>query len=105
MRARPCAASRPEGHSFSELGPGFHVLSNFHDSDEIDFGLAADTSLDDLRPLLADTRKNLPRDLAVCKYAGWRGTVASSLIEPGKTFEFAGGPPDTTAYEPVTQYP
>jgi len=95
----------PEEHTFEELAPGIHVLSNFHDRDEIDFGLPADVELDDLRPILSDTRKNLPRDLAVCKYAGWRGTVASTLIEPGVRFEFAAGPPDKTEYTRVEGYP
>jgi len=95
----------PEEHAFEELAPGVHVLSNFHDLDELDFGLSDDTTLDDLRPILSDTRKNLPRDLAVCKYAGWRGTVASSLIEPGVRFEFAPGPPDKTPYAAVAGYP
>jgi len=103
-RAINCRVT-PEGHAFDELPQGIHVLSNFHDRDEIDFELAPDADLDALRPVLADTRRNLPRDLAVCKYAGWRGTVASSLIEPGVRYEFAGGPPDTAAYEHVADYP
>jgi len=103
-RAEVCRIT-PEGHAFDELAPGMHVLSNFHDSDELDFSLPADVDLDALRPVLSDTRKNLPRDFAVCKYAGWRGTVSSALIEPGVRFDFAGGPPDTTAYERVVDYP
>ena len=87
------------------LPPGIHVLSNLHDRDEIDFGLPLDVELDDLKPILSDTRKNLPRDFAVCKYAGWRGTVASTLIEPGVRFEFAPGPPDRTDYGVVEGYP
>ena len=95
----------PDEHAFEELPPGIHVLSNFHDRGELDFGLRPDVQLDELRPILRDTRKNLPRDLAVCKYAGWRGTVASSLIEPGVRFEFAAGPPDKTDYARVEGYP
>jgi hypothetical protein len=95
----------PERCEFEVLPPGIHVLSNLHDRDEIDFGLPLDVRLDDLKPILSDTRKNLPRDFAVCKYAGWRGTVASTLIEPGVRFEFAPGPPDKTAYGLVEEYP
>ncbi|MHC4938392.1 MAG: NRDE family protein [Planctomycetota bacterium] len=99
-RAVDCVI-RPGGHEFVELGPGIHVLSNLHDTDEIVFDLPPDFVLDDLRPILSDTGKNLPRGFAVCKYAGWRGTVASTLIEPGKQFWFAPGPPDTHEYERV----
>lgn len=96
-RAIDCVI-RPEGHEFIELTPGVHVLSNLHDTDEIVFDLPEEFTLDDLRPILADTRKDLPRGFAVCKYAGWRGTVASTLIDPGKELWFAAGPPDKTAY-------
>lgn len=99
-RAVDCVI-RPEGHEFVELAPGTHVLSNLHDTDEIRFDLAPDFTLDDLRPILADTRKNLPRGFAVCKYAGWRGTVSSALIDPAGEFWFAPGPPDKHAYERV----
>ena len=39
--------------------------------------------------------------VAVNKDAGNRGTVSSALIEPGKRFLFAPGPPDTHPYAPV----
>ncbi|MEM8885994.1 MAG: NRDE family protein [Planctomycetota bacterium] len=85
---------------FEELAPGTHVLSNLHDTDEVVFDLPADFTLDDLRPILADTRKNLPRDFAVCKYTGNRGTVSSSLIDPvSGEYWYAGGAPDQTPYE------
>lgn len=93
------------GFATRELPPGIHVLSNLHEPDEIDFGLAADAGWDSIRPLLADSTGRLPRGYAVCKRAGWRGTVASALIEPGKRFLFAGGPPDEVEYEPVDDYP
>jgi len=86
------------GHEFVELSPGTHVLSNLHDTDEIEFDLPPDFTLDDLRPILRDTRKNLPRGFAVCKDAGWRGTVSSSLIDARGEFWFAGGPPDRHEY-------
>ena len=100
-RAIDCVI-RPDGHEFVELAPGTHVLSNLHDTDEIAFDLAPDFTLDDLRPILADRRKNLPRGFAVCKDAGWRGTVASALIDPAGAFWFAGGPPDRTGYVRVS---
>jgi hypothetical protein len=96
-RAVDCVI-RPDGHEFVELAPGTHVLSNLHDTDEIRFDLAPDFTLDDLRPILADRRKNLPRGFAVCKDAGWRGTVSSALIDPTGGFWFAAGPPDRTEY-------
>ena len=64
-----------------------------------------DAGWDDIRPILANREKTLPRDFAVCKDAGWRGTVASALIEPGARFLFADGPPDRVAYERVRAYP
>ncbi|MHC4547700.1 MAG: NRDE family protein [Planctomycetota bacterium] len=94
----------PERVGSDEIAPGLHVLSNLHDPDEIDFGLAADAGWHEIRPILADPRPHLPRGLAVCKRADWRGTVASALIEPGRRFLFAPGPPDEVAYEPVA-YP
>ena len=93
------------GPVWTDLAPGMHVLSNLHDIDEIDFGLDVGADWDEIAPIMADTRKNLPRDFAVCKRAGWRGTVASALIEPGKRFLFAGGPPDTCDYTEVDGYP
>ena len=86
------------------LRQGIHVLSNLHDPGEIDFGLADDAGWDEMRPILQDTEPRLPRGFAVCKDAGWRGTVASALIEPGTRFLFAPGPPDTVAYQPVPGY-
>jgi len=94
----------PDGVETRALAPGVHVLSNLHEPDEIDFGLPGDVDLEAIRPILADTSPRLPRGYAVCKYAGWRGTVASSLIEPNKTFLFAGGPPDRVGYERVAGY-
>lgn len=88
-----------------DLHPGLHVLSNLHDPDEIDFGLAPDAGWEDLRPILADPEPRLPRGIAVCKRTDWRGTVASALIEPGERFLFAPGPPDRTDYESVAGYP
>ena len=94
-----------DGFETTWLEPGIHVLSNLHEPGEIDLGLRADAGLDKMRAILADTTPGLPRGFAVCKRAGWRGTVASSLIEPGARFEFAGGPPDEVAYAPVADYP
>ena len=91
--------------SFRDLEPGIHVLSNLHDSDEIDFGLAPDADWEAIRPILADRSPQLPRGFAVCKDAGWRGTVASALIEPGERFLFADGPPDEAEYLAVAGYP
>jgi uncharacterized protein with NRDE domain len=93
------------GDEILELPPGFHVLSNLHDLDEIDLGLAPDAGWEEIRPILADTSARLPKGYAVCKRGGWRGTVASTLIVPGKTFLFADGPPDEVAYSPVSGYP
>lgn len=95
----------PEGVESHDLAPGIHVLSNLHEPGELDFELAADASWDDIRPVLSDTTARLPRGYAVCKRAGWRGTVASALIEPGVRFLFAGGPPDAAPFEPVAGYP
>ncbi len=92
-------------YTFQDLSAGILVLSNLHDSDEIDLGLAPDASLDEMKAPLADATPRLPRGYAICKRAGWRGTVASALIEPGERFWFAGGPPDETSYEPVDPYP
>lgn len=94
----------PTGTEWDNALPGFHVLSNLHDPDEIDFGLAPDAGWEEIRPILADPSPRLPRDIAVCKRTEWRGTVASALIEPGRTFLFAPGPPDETEYERV-DYP
>jgi hypothetical protein len=91
------AVHGPEGTRVRDLPPGFHVLSNLHAEGEIELPLAPDASLDDLRVLLADR--------AICKDAGWRGTVASALIEPGRAFLFADGPPDEAPFEPVPGYP
>jgi len=99
--AAVCLVAGPEGVARTELAPGLHVLSNLHDVDEIDFGIAAGASWDDLRPILADAAPRLPRGFAVCKRAGWRGTVASAFIEPAGRVLFAGGPPDCTEYERV----
>lgn len=95
----------PEGAEVVWLEPGIHVLSNLHDTDEIDFGLAPDAGWEQMRPILADRSPRLPRGFAVCKDAGHRGTVASALIEPGTRFLFAGGAPDQTDYVPVSGYP
>jgi uncharacterized protein with NRDE domain len=95
----------PDGTESRDLEPGIHVLSNLHEPDELDFGLSAEPSWDDLRRVLADTAPRLPRGYAVCKRAGWRGTVASSFIEPSRRFLFAAGPPDTVEFEPVAGYP
>lgn len=95
----------PDGIESRDLAPGVHVLSNLHEPGELDFGLPPDPSWDDLRAVLADTSPRLPRGYAVCKRAGWRGTVASSFIEPGRRFLFAAGPPDAVEFEPVTGYP
>jgi len=95
----------PEGVESRKLEPGLHVLSNLHEPGELDFGLAPDPAWEDLRSVLADTMPRLPRGYAVCKRAGWRGTVASSFIEPGRRFLFAPGPPDSVDFEPVPGYP
>ncbi|HEX5138901.1 MAG TPA: NRDE family protein [Planctomycetota bacterium] len=95
----------PEGTEARDLAPGLHVLSNLHEPGELDFGLSPDPSWDDLRAVLADTAPRLPRGYAVCKRAGWRGTVASTFIEPHRRFLFAGGPPDVVEFEPVAGYP
>ncbi len=95
----------PEGAESRGLERGLHVLSNLHEPGELDFGLPADPSWDALRAILADTSPRLPRGYAVCKRAGWRGTVASSFIEPGRRFLFAAGPPDAADFEPVPGYP
>jgi len=95
----------PEGTETHDLAPGLHVLSNLHEPGELDFGLAPQPRWDDLRGVLTDTAPRLPRGYAVCKYAGWRGTVASCLIEPGRRFLFAPGPPDAVGFEPVPGYP
>jgi len=95
----------PEGTAVNWLEPGIHVLSNLHDRDEIEFGLAPEAGWEQMRPILADRSPRLPRGFAVCKDAGHRGTVASALIEPGKRFLFAGGAPDRTDYVPVSGYP
>jgi uncharacterized protein with NRDE domain len=94
----------PDGIETGPLAPGLHVLSNLHDPDEIAFGLDPGARWEEVKPLLADTRPNLPRGFAVCKRAGWRGTVSSALIEPGVRFLFAGGPPDIAPYD-VVPYP
>ena len=88
-----------------DLEPGVHVLSNLHEPDEVRFDLPAEPGWEALRPILADPSPRLPRGYAVCKRAGWRGTVASAFIEPGARFLFAGGPPDETDYETVPGYP
>jgi len=95
----------PDRVEARDLGPGIHVLSNFHEPDEIDFGLSPEPSWEDLRAVLSDTAPRLPRGYAVCKRAGWRGTVASSFIEPGRRFLFAKGPPDVVDFESVAGYP
>jgi uncharacterized protein with NRDE domain len=95
----------PDGVESRDLAPGIHVLSNLHEPGELDFGLPRDPSWDALRAILADTSPRLPRGYAVCKRAGWRGTVASSFIEPGRRFLFAPGPPDVVEFEPVVGYP
>lgn len=96
-----------DGDAFEKASPslGFHVLSNLHDPDEIDFALRGTETLDDLAPILADRTPRLPRGFPVNKDAGWRGTVCSTLIEPGVSFRFADGPPDRCAFEPVAGYP
>ena len=95
----------PEGVEARDLKPGFHVLSNLHEPDELDFALPEEPSWDRLRAILSDTSPRLPGGYAVCKHAGWRGTVASSFIEPGRTFLFAPGPPDVVEFGPVLGYP
>lgn len=95
----------PEGVERHDLAPGMHVLSNLHEPGELDFGLPAEPTWDDLRAVLADTTPRLPRGYAVCKRAGWRGTVASAFIEPGRRFLFAPGPPDACEFEAVNGYP
>lgn len=91
--------------TWHDLRPGIHVLSNLHEPDEIDFALPPDAAPEGAVPILADPAPRLPRGFAVCKRAGWRGTVASAVIEPGVRFLFAGGPPDETPYEAVAGYP
>jgi hypothetical protein len=95
----------PGGIEFRDLPAGIHVLSNLHEPGELDFGLSPDPSWEELRAVLADTSPRLPRGYAVCKRAGWRGTVASSFIEPGRRFLFAPGPPDAVRFESVAGYP
>ncbi|MGQ0613840.1 MAG: NRDE family protein [Planctomycetaceae bacterium] len=95
----------PEGTAMEPLRPGLHVLSNLHDRGEIDLGLSGAEGFEALAPLLADRAPRLPRGYAVNKDAGWRGTVASAFLEPGKRFLFAGGPPDRAPFEPVVGYP
>ncbi len=95
----------PDGTEWRDLEPGIHILSNLHEPGELDFGLKGDPSWDEMRAILADTTPRLPRGYAVCKRAGWRGTVASSFIEPGQRFLFAPGPPDDVAFDPVAGYP
>jgi hypothetical protein len=95
----------PEGVVSHDLAPGLHVLSNLHEPGELDFGLPPEPTWDDLRAILADTTPRLPRGYAVCKRGGWRGTVASAFIEPGRRFLFAGGPPDAVPFAPVPAYP
>lgn len=95
----------PDGVEAHDLGPGTHVFSNLHEPGELDFGLRPEPSWEDLRAVLSDTAPRLPRGYAVCKRAGWRGTVASSFIEPGHRFLFAKGPPDVVAFEAVAGYP
>jgi hypothetical protein len=97
--------SGPDGDDLANLAAGFHVLSNLHEPDEIDFGLQPDAGWDEIRPILGDTGPRLPRGFAVCKRTDWRGTVASALIEPGRRFLFADGPPDEADYSPVSGYP
>ncbi len=98
---------RTDGDAFEKTSPsvGFHVLSNLHDPDEIDFGLSGHETADDLATLLTDRSARLPRGFAVNKDAGWRGTVSSALIEPGRSFRFADGPPDRCPFETVAGYP
>lgn len=95
----------PDGVESRDLAVGVHVLSNLHEPGELDLGLAAQPTWDELRSVLADTTPRLPRGYAICKRAGWRGTVSSCLIEPGHRFLFAPGPPDAVAFEPVPGYP
>ena len=90
-----------DGFEKTSLAPGLHVLSNLHDPDEIDFCLSENAGWDDIQPILADRSKRLPGGYAVNKDAGWRGTVSSALIEPGRRFLFAGGPPDEFPYVEV----
>ena len=94
----------PEGTEWDNALPGLHVLSNLHDPGEIDFGLPPDASWEGIRPILADPSPRLPRGVAACKRAEWRGTVASAMIEPGHAFLFAPGPPDEVDYDRV-DYP
>jgi len=104
-RAAWLALVGEKGFSVEPLQPGLHVLSNLHDPDEIDFGLDPGTGWEELRPILRDRSPRLPRGFAVCKDAGWRGTVASALIEPGRRFLFSDGPPDKCDYRSVPGYP
>jgi len=94
----------PGGTEWDNALPGLHVLSNLHDPGEIDLGLPPDASWEEIRPILADPSPRLPRDVAVCKRAEWRGTVASAMVEPGHAFLFAPGPPDEVDYDRV-DYP
>ncbi|MHC4957804.1 MAG: NRDE family protein [Planctomycetota bacterium] len=103
-RAAVCAVDADE-REWRELPPGVHVLSNLHDSDEIELGLPADAEWEQIRAQLIDRTRKLPRGFAVNKDAGWRGTVASALIEPGERFLFTPGKPDEVGYAPVPGYP
>jgi len=95
----------PEGTRVRELARGFHVVSNLHGEGEIDLSVPPDAGFDELKPILADRTPRLPRGYAICKDAGWRGTVASALLEPGRAFLFADGPPGKAPYLPVEGYP
>lgn len=98
------AVHGPDGTRVRDLPAGFHVLSNLHADGEIELPIPPDAALEDLRPVLADRTPRLPRGYAICKDAGWRGTVASALVEPGRAFLFANGPPDEAPFEPVPSY-
>ncbi len=95
----------PDGTDVRDLPAGLHYVSNLHDFGSIDLDLPADADFDTIRPHLADRTPRLPNGYPICKDKnGERGTVASTLIEPGRRFLFADGPPDVAEYEAVAAY-
>ncbi|MFQ5844278.1 MAG: NRDE family protein [Planctomycetota bacterium] len=103
-RAFLCAGG-PDGVELAELRAGIHVLSNLHERGELRLELPADVDAVRLQKTLADRTPRLPGDHAICKVGSWRGTVAAAVIEPGRRFLFAAGPPGEVPFEAVASYP
>ena len=96
--------SGPEGFRLHDLEAGWHYVSNLHERGAVALDLRDDAGWETIRPHLADRSPRLPGGYPICKDKGTRGTVASALIEPGRRFLFADGPPDRVPYETVASY-